>query len=193
MFTPGSFDPTSDLAPIEQPSSWRWSSLEAALLRAKPTVAMMRLPLFWQMLSPAHAACASTPCGFFVNDKDNMPLGEAATRVGAVDFVITCASDAAAFSLYLAEKNATLKHWFVVYEPAESWDVAIGMSDADVTQEVHLTPGVPLLIQCDVLSAKKNGMFHWAEGVSTDRMNALRIELEEQASCACGKQIVRKK
>src|SRR3989344_928656 len=150
---PSSFeaeDPT--LAALPRPLDWQSESLADALKEfpAKRGV-MMRLPLFWQVESFLHAACRIVGIPLFVNELENMPVGAAALRGRGVDVVLTENADANAFSLYRQEKGVSASSWFIIHRIEEPWQLSPALEGARVAQEVHLFPGLPLLIQCAAL------------------------------------------
>ncbi len=208
---PTSFDPNDpDLRAFPRPLSWKWSSCEDALKRFAPRVVMMRLPLFWQVEPLLHEACRAVPAPIFVNDADNMPVGEAAIRLAYVDTVVTDTSDSFAFSSFLSEKKTLPKSWIIIHRPDSTWDIPTPLRDARetrVAQEVHVFPGVPILHQCAELSEKKEPAFHasaefqievekdriYISGSTSDPFPLSRLEiplaLRETGLCPCGKKI----
>lgn len=211
---PASFDPAdTNLQAFPRPLEWIWYSCSEALKRQGAKGALVRIPLFWQIISPIHRACAEAQCGLFVNDQENQPIGEASVRLAEIDTVITDAKDAFTFSLFLAEKNTAVSSWFIVYEPIRDWSIPIPLQkpSIQVTQEVHLFPGLPLLTQCKNLSNAKRQLFHASSDcmieieteystVSTKGTHPfpltkqkLDIALERRGICECGEEIVGKK
>ncbi len=192
-FIPASFDPNNTDDPLLRPLDWRWDSLTEALGWCDTKIALLRLPLFWQVLSPVHAAAVAARCGLFVNEKENMPLGEAAVRVGEANTVVTDTKDAFAFSLYLAEHNTRLKNWFIIHEATQDWDIPITLTGTEynVVQEVHVHPGVPVLVQCKELSLSKKPHFHATADYALTA-SALEVPLLNVGVCACGKEVLAK-
>lgn len=209
---PTSFDPDDpDLRAFPRLLSWQWSSCEDALKRFAPRVVMMRLPLFWQVEPLLHAACRSVPAPIFVNDADNMPVGEAAIRLAYVDTVVTDTADAFKFSSFLSDKKTWSKSWLIIHRPDSSWDIPPSLGDAQVAQEVHIFPGVPLLIQCaDLANVRSSALFHgsleFKMDILTDRIAItgsnedpvpltnleIPLRLKRNGVCACGEEIVQR-
>ncbi len=187
---PSSFDPTdAELRALSISRDYRWKSLAAGLAFLDTRAVLLRLPLFWQVLPLVHDACTEAACTLFVNEKENMPLGDAAIRVGEVNTVITDTKDAFAFSLFCSERNTSINSWFVVHEFRGEWTLPIMFSDtARVVQEVHLSPGIPFLVQCATLCAEKTARFHRTD---TPAANPLPdITLSPDGVCTCGKEVL---
>ncbi len=175
-------------------------------------VALVRLPLFWQVLSLVHEACGRAGCTLFANERDNMPLANAAVRSAEANIVLTDAKDAYALSLFLAEKNTRMPNWFIVHETKGDWTTPVMLdSDAKIVQEVHLFPGVPLLVQCEDLSKQRSASFHAASGIAIECLDEttlvtsaeamfvpleqywLDVRLATKGTCSCGKEIFEKR
>jgi hypothetical protein len=210
---PSSFDPNDDsLQALAIPRGRTWNSLALALKHCGAKIVLVRLPLFWQMLSPIHDACTEARCTLFVNEQDNMPLADAAMRTAEANMVVTDSKDAFALSLFLAEKNRHMPNWFIIHEADKEWAVPVMIDlDAKVVQEVHVFPGVPLLVQCESLSAERSPHFHAAPDMSFEMTAAgtlvssssallvplnnyqLNVLLALQGTCACGEEILARK
>lgn len=160
---PATFNPHEFVSAFPRPLEWRWESCEVLLAKFTPRVVMMRLPLFWQLESPLFAACKNAGASIFVNDQKNMPVGEAAIRLADVDTVVTNTDDAFTFSSYLSQKNTWPVSWIILHSWNTEWKLPVPLLEGGnirVGQEVHLFPGVPLLIQCAALADEKKPRFH---------------------------------
>lgn len=196
-FVPTSFDPDDPTSSVVRFSaSWQWESLAETLARYNPHVLLLRLPLFWQVLSPLHAVCKRTGCALYINEQENPAAGEAAARVGEANVVITDAKDAFSFSLYVAERNVHIPSWILIHDPTGDWEIPIILREehAQVAQEVHLFPGIPLLIQCEALAREKLPFFHMTGSIETlfdlPITYALEPKLISSGICTCGKEIL---
>lgn len=211
---PSSFDANSKaLRAFPRALDWKWSSCERALRESGSTVVMMRLPLFWQLESPLHAACRSVGAPIFVNEPENMPVGAAAIYSASVDTVVSASADAFSFVSYMLEKKVALPRvWVLVHEAQGEWRIPAPLESAslNVSQEVHLFPSTVLLSQCAHLAASKKSDFHIFDGYSWELLNdasyitsagddplplyryKLPFKLVEAEKCACGRTVVRK-
>ena len=192
-FVPTSFDGDDlELRAFAIPQSWRWTSCEDALLQHKARGVMMHLPLFWQLEPALYAACRAVHAPIFINDPRNLPVAAAALRSAGIDTVVSEVADATALSSYLHEKkSARPKLWFIVHRANNlEWDLPGGLlgEGEAVVQEVQLFPGMPVLIQCTHLAAKKSPRFHRSKNdVSAFK---LPFTLREEGRCSCGEIIV---
>lgn len=206
---PSSFDASdTSLQAIPVSREYAWSSLADTLKFNDTKIALVRLPLFWQVLPLVHHACIEAGCSLFVNEKENMPLGEAALRTGGANTVITDTQDSFEFSLFCAERKTVVFNWVIIHQPDTDWKSPIMIDDrARVVQEVHISPGIPLLTQCEILSAQRSPLFHTAPGIAIecekettyvtcthpalvpfDRF-ALHRSLSPQGTCVCGQSL----
>ncbi len=195
-FIPSSFDPTDrHLAVVPCPASHRWESCKALLARSGAQTLLLRLPLFWQVLSPLYAICKETGTAIYPNEVENLNVGAAALSTAANVAVVTGAADAARFALYLQEKSIPLpKAWLLIHHPqTKAWhmpEVFTGM--IDVQQEIHLFPGVPVLVQCEALARAKTYAFHASEGLlALQEKYTLPFGIRTiDDPCSCGKEIL---
>ncbi len=205
---PTSFDPEDpELRGFPIPLKWRWASCEEALRVFGATGVMMRLPLFWQLESPLWSACKKAGAFIFTNDPENMPLGAAAIRSANIDCVVTETKDASLFSDFLREKKYQLPRSWIIIHPANSDEWSLPkLEGANVAQEVHLFPGIPLLEQCANLRAKQRPRFHinssymWDTSLGEITGNTddplpligyrIPFPLKEEGACSCGRRIV---
>lgn len=211
---PTSFDPDdSKMRAFPRSINWRWVSCERALRAFNvERGVLMRLPLFWQMESPLHAACRAVGVPIFVNEPENMPVAAAVAAAGDIDAVVTDEEDARAFSKYLTEKNIQSPHIWLIVHPVDApvWDIPAALREEriGITQEVHLFPGVPILEQCLLLWDKKSPRFHLTDGyflemgeggtllsgAGEDPLPLIRYtlpgELYLHGHCPCGKVVV---
>lgn len=202
---PAAFDPAdANLGAFPCALDWQWRSCEMALKHFNARGIVMRLPLFWQLETPLHAAGQAAGAPLFINDQGNMPVGAEAVRAG-LDTVVTDALDAKAFALYLAERAVRVSSWILIHPlPAAAWVLPEELaSDAHVAQEVHLFPGVPLLVQCPYLVEKKVQQFHLVHPFTLEDGKrlinpgdellppwryALSLTLKAAEPCACGEE-----
>lgn len=207
---PTSFDASdARLDAFPRSLNWRWVSMERFLRYHDAKVVLMRLPLFWQVLTPLHHACRASGAAIYPNEPENVPVAGAAVRSADADAVITEARDAEALYAYLADKGLRQPAWFLVHRPEEPWSVPRLLSGVRLWQEVHLFPGVPLLEQCGEIAG--SARFHpsdaylWdASGAATritsageDLIPLRSYELpfalrHEGNACSCGRLIVYK-
>lgn len=190
---PSSFNPDDpQLRAVPRPLEASWPSAEAILKAFGVRAVMMRLPLFWQTEPLLHAACRAAGAPIFTNDPENMPLGAAALSNG-VDTVVTTAADAAAFAGYLAEKHTPLPPFWIIVHQADAprWEVPTMLRGVKVAQEVHLFPGVPVLVQCPALVGKNR--YHFSDIHSQEPLPLSELELpfvlKDCGTCVCGKAI----
>lgn len=204
---PSLFDADADdVTAFPRPLSWRWSSCETALKYFGAQTALLRLPLFWQVEAPFVEACRNVGATAFCNERDNMPVGGVAITNADANVIVTDAADAAAFRAYLdLRKILTPVSWILVHrdtpEPASRFP-------DNAAHEVHIAPGVPILVQCPELFNSTDA-FHEADDArialderkavleATDEMvPALQLpvasRLRERGECACGKRILEK-
>lgn len=206
---PASYSPDMALA-YPRSLSWSWRSARDALRGMKAEGVMMRLPLFFQLESPLAEAAHAAGAFIFVNDKDNMPLGAAALEQAGIGCIATTGADAAAFAAYMNERNVRAPGWFLIRSLDEDWTVPaeVVRTGAPVAQEVHLFPGLPLLVQCTALSKAGKPDFHIAEelqyeeiehgvhvtGAKDDPLPLCNfpIALRTCGTCPCGKVVFRR-
>lgn len=163
---PSSFNPNDpNLTAFPRPFDWQWNSCERILRALDAHSVMARLPLFWQIESPLNAVCRKIGAILFLNEPENMPIGAAAIKSVPIHTVICEAEDARGFSLYLAEKNISPSAWFLIHRgDAAEWNIPDSIDIAEsLAQEVHLFPGMPVLVQCASLIKKHSALFHISE------------------------------
>lgn len=209
---PSSFDPGDEaLLAFPIPLTSEWSSCERFLRERKACVAMTRLPLFWQLETLLHDACAATGVPMFIASPQNTPVAAAAITALDIDTVITSGGDVGVFVAHLSSKAIPLpKNWFIVFTPGESWSTpaALRKQGTHVQQEVHFFPGVVLLEQCAVLRGSMTPRFHASEGVHIETRGAtsfatldkefplpvtnleVPFSLRTCGTCACGRESV---
>lgn len=207
---PSSFDPQDPTLrgfPISK--DWKWSSCASALQDFSATGVMMRIPLYWQLETPLFNACKDIGAFIFVSDPENIPLAAEALRIAEIDTVVTTAHDALKLSQHLADTSSLQpQSWIIVY-PA----VLPGLSEgpirgAQISREIHILPGIPILIQCAVLRETHPDRFHIVEGIEwhheTNSISTkdaqvvplatfhLPFQLTECGVCPCGQQMIRR-
>lgn len=144
---PSSFDPNDPaLTGVQIPLSWRWGLCEKVFREHHVQGVLSRIPLFWQLEIPLHAACRAAETYLYLNDAKNMPLGAAALRLDTVDAVVTSIEDANLFAAFLAEKNIALPPTWIVVRPL---DDTRPLSEVlkkvpNVYEEIHSHPGNPV-------------------------------------------------
>lgn len=213
--SPTSFNPNDpQLRAFPRALEWQWRSCQTLLEAHKPKVVMMLAPFFWQIEPLLYHACQHAGAPIFVCQPDNLPVAGAAITNADVEAVVCPPSSAAAFSLFLLEKNIPFpKLWLTVHDAhAPSWELPVGLGQkpATVGQEVHLFPGVPLLAQCNALATARQEEFHltedyaWVskEGVVTITSTevdlvplqhyTLPFSLQKTGGCACTKETFRR-
>lgn len=208
---PSSFDPDDkDLRAFPRAIDWQWMSCERALRSAGSKGVMTRLPAYWQMGFPLHAACRAVGIPLFANGAENIPVGAMAIKTGGIDTVVSESRDAGAFADYLVKRALPYPRLgILVHRIQDTWDVPRTVLDTwdTVAQEVHAFPGVPVLDQCAVLSDKKVSRFHlsdeysWevngTEALMTSIGDALLPfyqyklprALRKAGTCSCGKPV----
>jgi hypothetical protein len=210
---PSTFDPLSEsLRAFPQPLKPRWLSLERALRQCQARSVMIRLPHFWQQESPAHAACRNVGAALFVGEPENIPVGAAAIDSCAIDTVVAEISEASAFVAYLHKKNLRVpSHWILIHQAeSPSWTLPdeLALAAKVLFQEVHLLPGVPILVQCPLLASQKAPRFHTSDAYLWEHFDsvyhitslgddplpivrfALDRPLRQEGTCPCGRPIV---
>lgn len=182
---PASFELSDpDLCGYPLSADWSWPSCADTLRSWSAHGVMMRLPLLWQLEVPLRLACDAAEAFIFVNDPGNAPLGAAAILQAGVDAVITDAADAASFARTLKERNVPLPAFLIVcdaHAPLRALEEPL--RGARVSREAHAFPGVPILRQCETLSASPEPRFHALDGWEL-RLEGGRTLVHGNASCA---------
>lgn len=143
------------------PLDWKWTSCAEALGSFHAVGVMMRLPLFWQLEVPLFHACKEAGAFIFISDRGNMPLAAEAIRTARIDCVVTDAEDAKTFSNFLIEKSLSKpRSWIIVHRATLPSAPVTNIAGAVGAQEVHLFPGVPVLVQCETLRSLDKALFH---------------------------------
>ncbi|MCG3769288.1 MAG: hypothetical protein JW384_00410 [Nitrosomonadaceae bacterium] len=198
-------DPTLRGFPI--PLDWKWTSCEQSLSSFKAVGVMMRLPLFWQLEVPLFHACKNSGAFIFVSDRGNMPLAAEAIRTAHIDCVVTDAEDAQTFSDFLVEKSALKpRSWIIVHRATVPDTALLNGLGAVGAQEVHIFPGVPALVQCEVLRSLDTPLFHVHPDLKWDAKSntvtscieipvplqnyPLPFTIKEIRTCECGQAVV---
>lgn len=169
---------------------------------------MCMLPFFWQIEPLLFAAARGAGAPLFMTQPDNFAVAARAIDTAETNTVITTASTAQAFAQDLTQHGDTHPDtWLLVGLFGETaHDLPIVASSARVTSEIHIVPGVPILVQCEHLLMRKSyKQFHVSEEfelsfeggrvLATVRapevMPLFRLELpfslKEVGSCQCGK------
>lgn len=213
---PSSFVSTDpNLRALPLPMDWRWLSLAEVLGALGVHMLILQQPGFWQMEPLAfYAACRSSIplCNI---EPQNYPLDRAAIRFAGADGVLAEASEAAAIAEYLNTNNVTLPGAWVLIHAADAphWDTppALLRVRAAVAHEVHLAPGVPLLVQCKHLAKQSAPSFHyssvfrWSDSLDAPIIHStallpfvladfpLPFSLKDEGLCACGEPLYSRK
>jgi hypothetical protein len=207
---PASFKPTAGTLCFPAPAVRDWPSCEQALRYFAKTGVMLHAPPVWQLASALHRAARGAGLPLFINQPDNLALGARAIAQAGMDAVVAEPGAAARLALHGAERSAAApKLWFLVH-PAEKeeWLVPAPLQNgALVLQEVHLYPGVPILIQCPALAQRPIAtQFHTSPRYIWEYADApahitslddplplirhrLPFALRAAGSCACGEQL----
>jgi hypothetical protein len=141
-----------------------------------------------------------------------MPVGRAAILSAEIDTVVTDERGSFAFSSFLIDKTTPLPpHWLIVHEPSGAWEAPPALEGKYVrtAHEVHLFPGMPLLVQCPALADAKDMGFHcsplyeWRindtevfvssdNGLFSFEHLQLPFALRQEELCPCGLRVARK-
>ena len=206
---PTSFDPDDpELSAYPREADWQWDSCRRFLTHFEARTVMCQLPLFWQMSGPLRLVCSDAQCPIYPNEPENLPVGAAAITSGDANLVIIEVGDAARFSSYLFEKSKPLpSSWLIIHRAHGAWELppTIRSSRSRAAQEVHLFPGVPILVQCEAQADAKASAFHLAQDFAWDTRNErpllnsadalfpfkgleLPFALAATGACSCGEQ-----
>lgn len=186
----------------------RWNSCEQTLIASDTKAAMCMLPFFWQIEPLLFAAARGAGAPLFMTQPDNFAVAARAIDTAGTNTIITTPSTAQAFAQDLTGHDDTHpRTWLLIRLLGETvHDMSTFASAARVTSEIHLVPGVPLLVQCEhLLMAKMDKRFHVSEEFElsledgrllatvrdTELMPLFRLELpfplKEVSTCQCGK------
>jgi hypothetical protein len=210
---PSSFISTDpNLRALPLPMEWRWPSLAGALAALEVHTLILQQPGFWQVEPFAFDAARTSSIPVCNIEPQNYPLDRAAIRFAEADGILAEASEGAAIAEYLQANNVTPLRAWVLIHPADSaqWETppTLVRVNAAVAHEVHLAPGVPLLVQCTNLAKGNTPRFHrssiftWSDDFAAPTITtdvslpfaltdfALPFSLADEGTCACGEQIV---
>lgn len=191
---------------------WQWPSLAEVLAALEVHTLILQQPGFWQVEPFAFYAARQSSIPVCNIEPQNYPLDRAAIRFAEADGVLAEVSEATAIADYLSTNNVTpLRAWALIHPAdAPTWDTPATLvrSNAQVAHEVHLTPGVPLLVQCKHLAKQKASLFHrskifiWGKRLDAPTITTtdllpfafenftLPFSLTDQGTCACGEKVV---
>lgn len=210
---PSAFNPNDPyLRALPLAREWRWPTCEEHLKRFSPRTLILQLPSFWQVEPFVHAAARAAQVPVCPIEPQNYPLDRAAVRLASANAILAEAGEAAAVAEHLHAGRAGLPpYWMLVHAgDAPQWrtpDILRGRG-LEVAQEVHLAPGVPLLVQCAAIVDKQNDYYHlfelfnWSDDLSNPTITsagalpfsltgfALSFSLIDKGACACGKRLV---
>jgi hypothetical protein len=211
-FAPSSFDPSNEAMRIyPQPLESVWESCVPLLSAFDCTGVMLNAPIFWQVEQTLFRACKKAGAFIFANDALNMPLGAYALEAANIDAIVASADDAHEFAALLAERGKKPKLWIIAHDaskalPDTSKDFTHG--GAAVAREMHVFPGVPVLVQCPALAKSRINLFHvhdayllesskngtLATSLSDEPLPlwryALPFSIAEKGACECGKTLL---
>jgi hypothetical protein len=211
---PSAFDPADPhLRALPLPAAWRWRTLEDHIKSFSPETLVLQVPIFWQLEPFAYLASSAAGAGICILEPQNYPLTKAAVRLASANAIVAEASEAAAIAEHLENTSTELPpYWVLVHAvDASQWDLPSGLKSRAVraAQEVHLAPGVPLLVQCEGIVAgaqeslyHRSDIFEWGGGLDAPSITnkaplpfklegfALPFSLEEAGACACGKRLL---
>lgn len=181
-------------------------------MQFKPQTLIVQVPSFWQVEPFAHAASRAAGAPTCIIEPQNYPLDKAAIRLASADAILAEGRDAAAIAEYLHKEHVALPpYWLLVFAgDAPDWSVSplLRSRHTRVATEVHLAPGVPLLVQCEHIGAAQSDYYHqsdlfaWNLDISAPTIsttNSLVFELKDfplpfaladKGSCACGKRLL---
>lgn len=170
--TPSSFDGNDIDAPLLQRSLDRsWPSLTTALAHWGSKGLIYHLPVFWQAESSAFASCREAGTFIAQNDSRNLPVAERMLTEGGADAGIAESAETEAFLSYLKPALRSSLSCIIVHRYSdERWlNVPLFSEAKAVAHEVHLFPGVPILVQCEHLIDARSMHFHLAKGYSLEQ------------------------
>lgn len=205
-----SSDPSLRALPLER--EWRWPSLEAHLQSFKPQTLILQLPSFWQLEPYVHTAARAAEVPVCIIEPQNFPLDRAAIRLASAEAVLAEAAEAAGIAEYLSTSQVELPPYWILLHAANAsqWDAPSLLLGRDirVAQEVHLAPGVPLLVQCSDIVGAQSGYYHqsdlfaWSGDLSSPAISTngsllfeikdlvLPFKLKDMGTCPCGKKLL---
>lgn len=208
--TSNSGDPYLRALPLAR--EWRWPSLESHLTRFRPETLIVQLPSFWQVEPLVHAASRAAGAPVCIVEPQNYPLDKAAIRLASANAILAEAGEAGAIADYLhAGQVALPPFWILIHAgDAPSWSTPhlLKSPGLQVAQEVHMAPGVPLLVQCADIVGAQSGTYHrsdlfaWSDDLAHPSVSthgsllfelkdfALPFALKDVGACACGKQLL---
>lgn len=210
---PSSFISTDpNLRALPLPMEWRWPSLATVLAALEVRTLILQQPGFWQIEPFAFYAARESSIPVCNIEPQNYPLDRAAIRFAETDGIVAEAAEAAAVAEYLQSNNVTpLRAWVLIHTgDAAQWETppTLVRAHVQVAHEVHMTPGVPLLVQCKYLAKGNAPRFHrssvftWSDTIAAPTITAnaslpftltefaLPFSLADEGTCACGEQIV---
>ena len=207
---PASFEPGPELLALPRPFDLRWESYTRTLRSFGSLGVIVRFPTFWQLISPTYTASRAAETAILVSEPQNMPVAREAIKRALMDTIVTDTEDALVFCKFLAASGTALpRAWLIVHRAqAAHWDLPAPLDNSaiQIAQEVHLFPGVPVLVQCEVLASGKGSLFHLVEayrwelgdavtisGTDDDPLPFVRLRLpfalHALEICSCGKTV----
>ncbi len=210
---PSSFSGTDAyLLAVPLKGEWQWPTLEEHLKRFKPETVILQLPTFWQLEPFVQTSARNAGAPLSVIEPQNFPLDKAAIRLASANTIIAEASEAAAIAEYLHAGQVALPPYWVLIHAADAvhWKVPhlLQSHGQEVAEEVHLVPGVPLLVQCAEMVRTHSSQYHqsdmfvWNNTLTAPMISvtktlpftlkdfALPFALKDKGVCVCGKRLV---
>lgn len=188
---------------------WAWRSLTAALESAGASACTGMLPLLWQTEPLAFAACRAARVPFFALDEGNAAVAARAVDTAGLDTILIREASAVAVANDFAEHNDRFPtNWILVREFGAAAVSEMGSIETSqrLFREIHLFPGVPLLVQCEARAAAHDASrFHLAPGLSIRHANGATLvssdgdlpftdltidELAPAGTCECGESLL---
>lgn len=106
------------------------------------TIALVRIPPFWQFEIPVHDACRANGVAPYYVHPHNMALGIASVVSLEPESVITTSENLATFVHEVRQKSSHMPSlWIVIHDAATPWHEPPGLPHVEV--EYHRFPGMP--------------------------------------------------
>ncbi|HEV8666263.1 MAG TPA: hypothetical protein VN665_00230 [Candidatus Paceibacterota bacterium] len=165
---PSAFNSADDaLRALPLAREWRWPSAGEHFKRFKAETIILQLPSFWQLEPFVHFAAQAAGTPLCNVETQNYPLDKASIRLASANGVVAEVTEAAAIAEYLHKEQVMLPpYWLVLHAgDAPTWQLPelLQNKNLEVAEEVHLAPGVPLLVQCADIVAKQSHLFHTSD------------------------------
>lgn len=149
----------------ELAASWQW--LAETLVRRQPRVALLAVPVFWQLGPAFYHTCRAAEVPVAVTDPRNLDVAELMATNSAVDLIVTTQQTAALLADRLGTKADAIT-WFIIASLRE--EPVLPLKQQVI--EYHAFPGRPVGLVTDIQS----GSFKINE--------RYRYELNPEGECA---------